>query len=76
MAVYSCRPDEEELFERFGKQYGIESVISSQAPVMENVDLAEGCEAVCVITTPVGRDVIDRWHTYGVKVISTRTVGY
>ena len=41
MAVYSCRPDEEELFERFGKQYGIESVISSQAPVIENVDLAE-----------------------------------
>ena len=76
MAVYSCRPDEEELFERFGKQYGIESVISSQAPVIENVDLAEGCEAVCVITTPVGKDLIDRWHTYGVKIISTRTVGY
>lgn len=76
MAVYSCRPDEAELFEKFGKQYGIENVISSQAPSMENVDLAEGCEAVCVITTLVGRDLIDRWHTYGVKVISTRTVGY
>ena len=35
-----------------------------------------GCEAVSVITNAVPGELVDLWHSYGVRVISTRTVGY
>ena len=76
MAVYSCRPDERGLFELYGKELGAELVYSDREAGLSNADLAKGCEAVSVITKPVGKELIDIWHGYGVKVISTRTVGY
>ncbi len=76
MAVYSCRPDERGLFEKYGKELGVDLVFSSRRADLANAALAEGCQGVSVITKPVGRELIDLWHGYGVKVISTRTVGY
>lgn len=76
MAVYSCRPDERGLFEKYGKELGVDLVFSSRRADLTNAALAEGCQGVSVITKPVGRELIDLWHGYGVKVISTRTVGY
>lgn len=76
IAVYSCREDETALFEKYGKEYGAELAISSLPPTKETAHFAKGCDAVNIITTPVGRDLIDVWHGYGVKAIATRTVGY
>lgn len=76
MAVYSCRPDERGLFEKYGKELGVDLVFSSRRADLANAALAEGCQGISVITKPVGRELIDLWHGYGVKVISTRTVGY
>lgn len=76
MAVYSCRPDERGLFEKYGKELGVDLVFSSRRADLTNAALAEGCQGVSVITKPVGRELINLWHGYGVKVISTRTVGY
>lgn len=76
MAAFSCRPDEMEFFRRFGEIYGVETVTTEQPPRMENAGLLEGCMAACVLTTPVGRELIDRWHEMGVRLISTRTVGF
>lgn len=76
MAVYSYRPDERGLFEKYGKELGVDLVFSSRRADLANAALAEGCQGVSVITKPVGRELIDLWHGYGVKVISTRTVGY
>ncbi len=76
IAVYSCREDEVRLFEEYGNEYGVELVLSSLPPTKETASLAEGCAAVDIITTPVGRELIDLWHGYGVKAIATRTVGY
>lgn len=76
MAVYSCRPDERGLFEKYGKELGVDLVFSSRRADLANAALAEGCQGVSVITKPVSRELIDLWHGYGVKVISTRTVGY
>lgn len=76
MAIYSCRPDERGLFEKYGKELGVDLVFSSRRADLANAALAEGCQGVSVITKPVGRELIDLWHGYGVKVISTRTVGY
>lgn len=76
MMAFSCRKDEEELFAQFGKQYGIEVETSKSLPGLDNAELLKGCQAACVLTTPVNRELIDRWHEYGVRLISTRTVGY
>lgn len=76
IAVYSCRIDEKELFEKYGKKYNVELKITSKPPTPETASLAEGCDAVDVITTPIGRDLIDIWNSYGIKAIATRTVGY
>lgn len=76
IAVYNCRADERALFEKYGYEYNVELKISDQAPTPETACLAEGCNAVDVITTPIRKDLIDIWHGYGIKTISTRTVGY
>ncbi len=76
IAVYSCREDEIALFEKYGKEYGVELSISPLPPTPETARLAEGCFAVDIITTPVGRDLIDIWRGFGIKAIATRTVGY
>ena len=54
----------------------MELSLSPLPPTPETASLAEGCDAVDIITTPVGRELIDIWHSYGIKAIATRTVGY
>ncbi len=75
--VYSCRSfDEEKHFDRISQQLGVEIYKSSQALGIDNAELAGGCEYVSVLTTPVPPPVIDKLAERGVKMISTRTVGY
>lgn len=76
LAAYSCREDELPLFESYAAQYGIELVTTTGQPTMENIHLAEGCQAVSVITTPITAEILEKFHEYGVKIVSTRTVGY
>lgn len=76
LAVYSCREDEKPLFDYFADKYKIEIKCTSDMATLKNADLAQGCSAISVITKPVTKDLLDIWHEYGVKVISTRTVGF
>lgn len=76
IAVYSYRSDEAAFFERSSKKYQAELVTTEQAPELLNAALAEGCQAVSVTSTPVSAEVIEEWHRRGVKVISTRTIGF
>ena len=76
MAVFGCRPDERPLFEKYASQYGVGLNITADPPSLSNLALVSGCEAVSVITNAVPGDLIQRWHDCGVRVISTRTVGY
>ncbi|MDO4634059.1 MAG: D-isomer specific 2-hydroxyacid dehydrogenase family protein [Eubacteriales bacterium] len=77
IAAYSYRDfDEAPYFEKFGKQYQVEILPIRAVPTVENAHLAEGCDAVTVITTPIQEDLIRAWSSYGVKHISTRTIGF
>ena len=77
IAAYNYRDfDEAPYFEKFGSQYGAEIVPIRETPTPENAALAEGCEGVSVITTPITEDIIQIWKAAGVKHISTRTIGY
>lgn len=75
--VYNCREfDEEKYFNKFSRELGIQLEICREAPAPENVHLVEGCEYVSIITTKVGEDIIRAFHDRGVRMISTRTIGY
>lgn len=75
--VYSYRDfDEAEPFTRYSRELGIDLGICRAAPDPENARLAEGYEYISVITSPVDRKLLQRFHSMGVKLVSTRTIGY
>ena len=77
VAVYSYRAVDEGLyFEKIAKELGMELVLCPDAPDMENAALAEGCDYLSVITTKIDAALVERFHDLGVKMISTRTIGY
>ncbi|MDE7286089.1 MAG: lactate dehydrogenase, partial [Lachnospiraceae bacterium] len=77
VTVYNCRPfDEWELFERFGRELGIELVLCPDAPDAENAALAKGSECIDIITSQMTADLLKVFADYGVKYVTTRTIGY
>ena len=42
----------------------------------KNAHLAEGYEYVSIITTKIDAELMEKFHKLGVKMISTRTIGY
>lgn len=75
--VYSYREfDEAKYFEKFSKEYQVELGICKEAPALENAYLAKGYEYVSIITTKVDKALLEKFYELGVKMISTRTVGY
>ena len=75
--VYSYREfDEAEFFQKFAEEYQVELGICHDAPTMENAYLAEGYPYVSIITTKIDEELMNRFHALGVKMISTRTIGY
>ena len=77
MFVYSMREfDELPNFEAFAKEYGVEFSYTTEYPTTENYHLAKGFDAISIVTTPTPAEMIDVMKENGVKVISTRTIGY
>lgn len=74
--VYSHREDETEFFKKFMNKYKVEIVLCNEAPNMESANLAKGFDCISIVTTPVEAELIEKFHTVGVKFISTRTIGY
>lgn len=77
IAAYNYRDfDEGQFFEKFGEQYQVEILPIRETPTVENARLAQGCDGVSVITSPITEDIIKVFKEAGVKHISTRTIGY
>lgn len=68
--------DEEPFFLRYSQEMGVELGYTRDPISSDNVDLAAGYDYISVITTPVTAPMIDRLKELGVKMISTRTIGY
>jgi D-lactate dehydrogenase len=47
-----------------------------EQPSLKNAHLAQGYEAISIVSTPMPGTLIAEFHRLGVKMISTRTVGY
>lgn len=77
MMVYNLREfDERPYFDQYAEKYGIRVVSTAESPTLENADLAKGCRFVNVITTPIQRPLLERFHALGVRYLVTRTIGY
>lgn len=77
VTVYNCREfDEKELFERFGRELNIELVLCPDAPDQENAALAKGSECIDILTSKMTEDLLKVFADYGVKYVTTRTIGY
>lgn len=77
MMVYNLREfDERPYFDQYAGKYGIRIVSTAESPTLENADLAKGCRFVNVITTPIQRPLLERFHALGVRYLVTRTIGY
>lgn len=75
--VYNYRKfDEEPFFQAIAEEFGAELGICSDAPTMENACLAEGYDYISIITTRIDAALVTRFHELGIKMISTRTIGY
>lgn len=75
--VYSYREfDEAEYFERFSREFHVELGICKDAPTLENAHLAKGYSYISIITTKIDAALTERFYELGVRMISTRTVGY
>lgn len=77
VTVYSCRSfDEKELFEKYGRELGIELVLCPEAPDKDNAVLAKGSKCIDILTTKMPEELLGVFADYGVKYITTRTIGY
>ena len=75
--VYGFRPyDEAEAFRTYGEKFGVALGYCQDQPSMENAALAEGYDAISIVSTPMPERLIVRFKALGVRMISTRTVGY
>lgn len=75
--VYSYRDfDEARWFTHFSKEFGVELGICRDAPTLENAELAKGYEYISIITTKVDAALVRKFYDLGVRMISTRTIGY
>lgn len=75
--VYNMREfDELPRFEKYAKEYGIEFDYTTEAPSPDNYHLAKGYDGLSIITTITPAEMLDAMKENGIKVISTRTIGY
>ena len=75
--VYGYRPyDEAEAFTHYAEKYHVTLGLSRAQPSMENASLAEGYDCISIVSTPMPEQLIVRFRSLGIRMISTRTVGY
>ncbi len=75
--AYSLRPyDEQGFFVDICKSLNIEYGFTSEYPSLENAHLAEGYDALSIITNTMDPALLDTFRALGIRYISTRTIGY
>ena len=77
VAFYDAKAYDRPYFEYYGGQQDIQFRFLETKLNEDTVDLARGCDAVCVfVNDTVNAAVIDKLYEYGVKIIALRSAGY
>jgi len=77
IAFYSLREfDELEMCEEYREKYGIDFAWTAEAPNADNLSMAKDCIAISVTPCELTDEYIDTLHSYGVKYVMCRSIGY
>lgn len=77
ITVYNYREfDEKKWFDYFQKELDVDIVICKDVPSIENASLAKDSQCINIITTVLDRKLLEKFYSYGVRYITTRTIGY
>ncbi|MCR5778206.1 MAG: lactate dehydrogenase [Lachnospiraceae bacterium] len=68
--------DEKIYLEQICSELNIEYGYTSDYPSLNNLQLAKGYDAISIITNPIDSKMLDILKEYGIKAISTRSIGY
>ena len=75
--AFDCRNfDEQPFFREFSEEFGVEIGICDKPISLENLHLADGYDYISVVTNPVTAPMLDEMKKMGIKMISTRTIGF
>ena len=76
-AFYDAKEYDKPSFELYGNLHGIQFRFLETKLNEDTVDLAKGCDAVCVfVNDTVNAAVIDQLYRHGVKMVALRSAGY
>lgn len=74
--AYALRPfDELGYLEELAREVGFEFGWTADYPTLKNAHLAEGAEALSIITNPMTPELLGRYHELGIRAIATRSIG-
>ena len=77
VAFFDAKAYDKPSFERYGSGSGISFRYLETKLNEDTVDLAKGCDAVCVfVNDTLNAAVIGRLYEYGVRLIALRSAGY
>jgi len=77
MTVYSCEPDEAELFRELSPRFGVLPTITSDAVSELNVSSAPGNRCISVgHKSEISRPILRALKETGVEYVSTRSIGF
>ena len=77
VAFFDAKAYDKPSFEQYGSQHGVSFKYLETKLNEDTVDLAKGCDAVCVfVNDTVNAAVISRLHEYGIRLIALRSAGY
>ncbi len=77
IAFFDAKPYDIVHFEKYGKEKGITFKFYETKLNADTVNLAQGCEGVCVfVNDTVNASVIDKLYEMGIKIIALRCAGY
>jgi len=77
VAFFDTKPYDKPAFDRFGEKYGIQYKYYETKLNEDTVELAAGCDAVCVfVNDTVNAAVIDRLAELGVGTAALRCAGF
>ena len=75
--AYALRPyDELPVLKKIADEAGFSFNWTSDYPNEENVALAQGADALSIITNPMPASLLDTYHALGIRAIATRSIGY
>lgn len=77
IAVFDAKPYDRATFDEVNKAFGFELTYHKEHLDINNVILAQDANAVCIfVNAKVDADVIDKLHSYGIRLIALRCAGF